>query len=324
MFCRKNLLKKKALFIYTLLVILASAYFIALTSINSVIEIKCFEKLSEISLPEPKKPDQLTNDYINDKIKESPLIFIGGYARSGTTLMRAILDVHPNVSCGPETKILPAITKFIRDYTKLRKYELKEAGINVSTIDSALSMFLYHILENHIRNAERLCAKDPDILYYMEYLHQLFPKAKFVYMVRDARAVAYSMVNKVEKVKTFAKMIAYIKTWNSLNTNFFFQCDNVGEKACMVVRYEDLILKTNETLRNVTQFLGVSWTDDFMRHNEFVGNKIAVSESEWSTGQIKNPIYMSSINKWRTEIKDYDPSKMSRMVKMLKVFGYLV
>ena len=234
MFCRKKLVKKKALFIYVILVLLFLAYFIALTSINAIIEIKCFEKLSEISLSEPKKPDQLTNDYINHIIKDSPLIFIGGYARSGTTLMRAILDVHPNVSCGPETKILPTITKFIKDYTKLKRYELKEAGIEVSTIDSALSMFVYHVMENHIRKSERLCAKDPDILYYMEYLHQLFPKAKFVYMVRDARAVAYSMVNKVEKVKTFAKMIAYIKTWNSLNTDFFFQCDNVGEKACMV------------------------------------------------------------------------------------------
>ena len=265
----------------------------------------------------------LIDEYDSDKMLNSPLIFIGGYPRSGTTLMRAILDVHPSVSCGPETKIIHPLLRIIRNYKKEPHLgNFSSLGYENKSLDSATSLFIYHILENHIRNAERLCAKDPDILYYMEYLHQLFPKAKFVYMVRDARAVAYSMVNKVEKVKTFAKMIAYIKTWNSLNTDFFFQCDNVGEKACMVVRYEDLILKTNETLRNVTQFLGVSWTDDFMRHNEFVGNKIAVSKSEWSSDQIKNPIYMSSINKWRTEIKDYDPSKISRMVKMLKVFGY--
>jgi hypothetical protein len=35
-----------------------------------------------------------------EKAKESQMIFIGGYARSGTTLMRAILDVHDSVCCG--------------------------------------------------------------------------------------------------------------------------------------------------------------------------------------------------------------------------------
>lgn len=38
-----------------------------------------------------------------------PVIFIGGMPRSGTTLMRAILDSHPMVRCGEETRIIPRI-----------------------------------------------------------------------------------------------------------------------------------------------------------------------------------------------------------------------
>ena len=38
-----------------------------------------------------------------------PMIFIGGMPRSGTTLMRAILDSHPSVRCGEETRIIPRI-----------------------------------------------------------------------------------------------------------------------------------------------------------------------------------------------------------------------
>ena len=337
MYFSKKLMKKKALFIYLVFVLLATAYSIRFMNVNQLIEIKCLRntvELNEISLPEPKKANQeltraldeekLTNDYINHKIKESPLIFIGGYARSGTTLMRAILDVHPNVSCGPETKILPTITRFIRDYNKNPNFrnDLEQAGIQTSTVDSALSFFIYHIMENHIRSAKHLCAKDPDIVYYIDYLNRLFPKAKFIFMVRDARAVAYSMVNKLEKVKTFDKMVGYMLTWNNFNVLVSSQCQLVGEKACMVVRYEDLILKTNETLRNVTEFLGVSWTDDFMRHNEFVGNKIAVSESEWSTDQIKNPIYKSSIDEWKRKVNDYDARRIKMISRMLQAFGY--
>ena len=36
---------------------------------------------------------------------QSPLI-IGGCPRSGTTLIRAILDTHPNIACGPESSLL--------------------------------------------------------------------------------------------------------------------------------------------------------------------------------------------------------------------------
>lgn len=38
-----------------------------------------------------------------------PIIFIGGMPRSGTTLMRAILDSHPLVRCGEETRVIPRI-----------------------------------------------------------------------------------------------------------------------------------------------------------------------------------------------------------------------
>jgi hypothetical protein len=45
----------------------------------------------------------------NSSAKNHPLIFIGGMPRSGTTLTRAILDSHPLVRCGEETRVIPRI-----------------------------------------------------------------------------------------------------------------------------------------------------------------------------------------------------------------------
>src|SRR6267154_1881902 len=39
----------------------------------------------------------------------SPLIFIGGFPRSGTTLMSVILDAHHDIHCGEETNIVGRI-----------------------------------------------------------------------------------------------------------------------------------------------------------------------------------------------------------------------
>ena len=74
------------------------------------------------------KPNE---SYLNG-VQESYLFFIGGYARTGTTLMRAILDVHPNISCGPETKIIPALAKFVQDFANDARnvIDLSEAQLN--------------------------------------------------------------------------------------------------------------------------------------------------------------------------------------------------
>ncbi len=46
-------------------------------------------------------------DYNSSSLK--PIIFIGGMPRSGTTLMRAVLDSHPLIRCGEETRVIPRI-----------------------------------------------------------------------------------------------------------------------------------------------------------------------------------------------------------------------
>lgn len=85
-----------------------------------------------------------------------PLIFIGGVPRSGTTLMRAMLDAHPEVRylsikhqtnesprtqllilmtsysrCGQETRVIPRILQMRAHWMKSSKesLRLKEAGI---------------------------------------------------------------------------------------------------------------------------------------------------------------------------------------------------
>jgi protein-tyrosine sulfotransferase len=60
----------------------------------------------------PSEKDKLIYTEQGKAIKygrESSLIFIGGMPRSGTTLMRAMIDAHPDVRCGEETRIVPRI-----------------------------------------------------------------------------------------------------------------------------------------------------------------------------------------------------------------------
>merc|ERR1719431_1135876 len=53
--------------------------------------------------------------------RQSPLIFIGGVPRSGTTLMRAMLDAHPAVRCGEETRVVPRLLQMRSHWMKSQK-----------------------------------------------------------------------------------------------------------------------------------------------------------------------------------------------------------
>lgn len=270
--------------------------------------------------------NEKTTDFYRSNVDEENIIFIGGYRRSGTTLIRAILDVHPSVSCGPETRIIPKLLTFLKDTYKDTwfSFKFKHSGLSESTMDTATSLFIRHLLQNHVETSERLCAKDPDILHHMEFLHRLFPKAKFVYMVRDGRASTFSLLEKRKENKTFENFIRYFRDWNQVNEIFYAQCKSIGERFCKMVKYEDLVQEPKRTISELVKFLDITWTNDFLRHNEFVGDKIVVSKVEWSTEQIKKPIYKESLVNWVGKVENYDRGVVEKESGFIKMLGYNV
>lgn len=84
---------------------------------------------------ETERPNiQLTsfvNNYLNQK-----LIFIVGAKSSGTTLMRMILDVHPDVNCGDETKIVHLLLEFVESVYRNDYYVefMRHSGVKNETI----------------------------------------------------------------------------------------------------------------------------------------------------------------------------------------------
>ena len=60
---------------------------------------------------------------LGDDHRKIPLIFVGGMPRSGTTLMRAMLDAHPAVRCGEETRVIPRMLQMRNHVSMIVNYQ---------------------------------------------------------------------------------------------------------------------------------------------------------------------------------------------------------
>ena len=244
-------------------------------------------------------------------------VFIGGFSRSGTTLMRSILDVSDEINCGPESIIIPQYLDFIQKFN----------SINQKTLNKATKLFINQILidksKNKFKLSEKLrfyCDKDPDILFFMNYLHTIFPESKFIYMVRDPRdaVISYLKHRNVSISKYFDE---YLQKWNLINSIYYEKCKIIGEKYCIIIKYEHLVNDKQNTIKKVIQFLNITWNDEFLNHENYVGTKIMIDNKEWSSNQIKENINNRSTLKWKNENINIK-NELVKSLNMFNLFGY--
>jgi len=259
-----------------------------------------------------------------------PLIWVGGMPRSGTTLMRAILDVHPDVRCGEETRVIPRVLmarKAMKSEKNIKDLFLGKVDVNKdesAKIDNGIKRFILEIIEKHGPIARRLCNKDPFALKYMKDLSEWYPNSKFIYMIRDGRSVAHSIITRKVTITGY-DLTSYpdvIGKWNQANTLMWEQCKSLGPSYCLPVHYEHLVLEKEKVLRQIAQFLNLEWNDALAHHEEHIGSDISLSNLERSTDQVVKPMYKTALSSWEGIIETEDLDKVEEVAPLMKVFGY--
>lgn len=262
---------------------------------------------------------------LNNNDREMPLIFIGGMPRSGTTLMRAMLDAHPEIRCGQETRVIPRLLFMRNNWIRSAKEKnrLMEAGILPHVLDEAVSQFILEIIVHHGEPAKYLCNKDPFTLKATNYLHELFPKAKFVLMLRDGRATAHSIISRKVTIAGF-DITSYrdvLTKWNRALEIIYTQCIQVGSKFCLPVHYEDLVLRPMAETKKILEFLEIPWNDNVLHHEQHLGD-IQLSKLEKSTDQVQRPLYLDALSSWYGKIPEDVEKDMAKIAPMLSKLGY--
>ncbi|KFO92099.1 Protein-tyrosine sulfotransferase 2, partial [Buceros rhinoceros silvestris] len=167
--------------------------------------------------------------------------------------------------------------------------------------------------------ARYLCNKDPFTLKSSVYLSRLFPNSKFLLMVRDGRASVHSMITRKVTIAGF-DLNSYrdcLTKWNKAIEVMYSQCLEIGRARCLPVYYEQLVLHPEQSLHTIMDFLGISWSEAVLHHEELIGKPI-----ERSTDQVIKPVNMEALSKWIGHIPGDVLQDMAHIAPMLARLGY--
>jgi hypothetical protein len=230
---------------------------------------------------------------------KTPPFFILGNPRSGTSLVRLMLNNHPGISvpveCGFAVWFYESykgkapfdrnvVKQFVHDVLKSRKFETW--GITQTELEEALlkqrfehyremAAAVYHVYAANKGKPDAIVGdKNNFYVQHIETIKSIFPSPKFILVVRDGRDVAcsYKELSKRQMSSVYAPAIPatvdlVALEWVKTNTALL----NELSANALLIHYEDLVRSPYPILRDICSFLGVTFDTsmlEYYRHND--------------------------------------------------------
>jgi len=250
-------------------------------------------------------------------------IFIGGAGRSGTTLLRVILDSHSRICCGPELKVTPLIAQMWHSFQSaqpaLAEYEINSADI------TGIFQQMFQILTSRIlkkSQKSRIAEKTPGNASMFLYLFCIFPKSPLIQMVRDPRAVVASLLKMDWIDASTGKPLDYVSSAQAA-ARYWLREVTAGRqilahpeaaKNYLELRYEDLILNPEKSLKKVFEHLGEAWEPSVLEFHQFDRNLAGESSAQ----QVNQPLHSEALERWRSELSPGQISEIDEITAALR------
>jgi hypothetical protein len=245
-------------------------------------------------------------------------IFVVGSMRSGSTMLRLILDSHPRIAIGAETGFMGALlaNRRIPGWKHGGEW-FGRIGWSQEEMDARLREFYTGMFERHARSQgkARWGDKTPFHTSHMEEMGQLFPDATFVGIVRHPGAVAASLHRSFHYA--FDEAVAY---WCDVNRQMLVAAGKLGDRYTLC-RYEDLVSDTEGVLREVMTSLGEEFDVALLRHHQVQRAQGAPKLTDGSTSS-RDPIDARRAERWSDEITDSQRKELTVAGPLGAVFGY--
>ena len=239
-----------------------------------------------------------------------------GAPRSGTTLLRRLIDAHPSIACPGETNVLTSCGRFLRTEwiaEGVRIGVLDGLGYTGFSRDDVLTRlrefaFSFHREFATRQGKPRWASKTAFDAFYVEEIEQLCgDHAYFVCIQRHGLDVACSIEELCDKNGVYLKELheyiiryrapleAFAHTWVDLAQSIDAFARRHPDNA-LLVSYEDLVAQTDTTMARIMEFVGERW--DPSQVERALQNRGALGLGDWKTYG-RTAVDSGSIGRWR-------------------------
>jgi hypothetical protein len=272
---------------------------------------------------------------------ENAPFFVVGNDRSGTTVLRLALDRSAEAAVPPESMFLLDFAAVWRrggldDPEKAARFLIEVWGHprvrlwGLAGEPPAMPPGLTHteayrfaveapFLAYAKREGKgRFGDKTPPYLRAVDELLAIWPAARVVVLVRDARAVAHSIVK-----LPFGPNNAYAAAeWWARGIRAGLEAERRHPEQVLTVRYEDLVTEPEETVRRVCDHVRLGYNSGMLAIEHASPGKIVPEQAKWYTG-VSKPISAAAGDRWRTEMSEEDQRLVAAVAgPELRELGY--
>jgi Sulfotransferase family len=246
--------------------------------------------------------------------------FIVGNDRSGTTMLRLVLDRGPDVAIPPESMFLTdfaaafdrgephdaaaarRLMEQVWNHPKVRLWQLPSGPPTVPNGLSSREAFRF-IAEAPFaayaakHGKPRWGDKTPHYVHHVDHLLRLWPGARFVVLVRDGRDVALSV-----RRMPFGPNNAWAAAqWWARGIRAGDRAQEAHPDAVRTVRYEDLARSPEREVAGICAFLDLRYDADMLAIERADPDKIVPEQTSWFP-TLFDGINTGSVDRWQREM----------------------
>ena len=242
------------------------------------------------------------------------MFFIVGSARSGTTLLRLILNAHPAVAVPPESRFITELWRGEEEVEvdplldRLAAHRLFRVWeVPVEDVRRELGSRARAPYRDVVESAHRAWArskgksvwgdKTPRYIEDLPLLARLWPEAKFVHQIRDGRNVALSYAHVPFGPKTLGKAAAL---WAERVATGLRDGRGLGPDRYLELRYEEFVADPESHTKTLCDFLGIEFDPGMLDYAEKARTDVLPRAARYNPNVTKPPT--ASLRSWEHDM----------------------